>query len=295
MKYAFFIGCLVPARELSYEFAARKILPTLDVELVDMHGANCCAPFGIQSLDYISWLALATRNLCIAEEMGLDILALCSDCYESLLVTNTILKENSDIKGQVNEVLSEIGKEFKGEIEIKHMIDVLYEDVGPEKIKNAVVTPLTDLKVATQPGCHLVRPKMLHFGSVGGYDELDELVRATGAEVIDYDGKEICCGGPIRDTFDKYSRSLINQKIKAMKKANVDCAVTICPFCFLQLDLGQREIQTRFKEELNLPIFHFPELLSIALGFKLTDPQIRDHRISINHILEKYNGYEVSS
>jgi len=79
MKYAFFVGCLIPARELNYEVAVRKVLPAFGVNLVEMKGANCCAPFSIQSLDYASWMALAARNLAIAEEMGLDIMTLCND------------------------------------------------------------------------------------------------------------------------------------------------------------------------------------------------------------------------
>ena len=94
MKYAFFLGCLIPARELSYEVSVRKTMPELGVELVDMKAANCCAPFSIQSVDYDSWLALAARDLCIAEEMGLDIMTLCNDCYESLLMVNNLLKKN---------------------------------------------------------------------------------------------------------------------------------------------------------------------------------------------------------
>ena len=98
MKYAFFLGCLIPAREPNYENSVRKIAPELGIELVEMEGANCCAPFSIQSVDYTSWLALAARNLCMAEQMGLNIVTLCNDCYESLLMTNTILKENNDLE-----------------------------------------------------------------------------------------------------------------------------------------------------------------------------------------------------
>jgi len=286
MKYAFYLGCLIPAREFSYEVSVRKVLPALGVELVDMEGTNCCAPFSIQSLDYTSWMALAARNLCIAEEMGLDILTLCNDCYESLLMVNTILKENPDVKDQVNEVLSEVGKEFKGTIDVKHMVDVLYDDVGVDKIKDVVSQPFKELKVATQPGCHLTKPKRIHFGAVRGFRALDELVRATGAESIEYDRKEMCCGGPLRGVNDEFARQVARLKLTNIKNAGVQCIVTVCPFCYVELDLGQLEIKRHFKEEYNLPVLHFAELLRMAMGMKLEDWEIKSHKIPLNQVLK---------
>ena len=286
MKYAFFLGCLIPARELSYETSVRNVLPALGIELVDMKGANCCAPFSIQSLDYASWLALAARNLCIAEEMGLDILTLCNDCYESLLMVNNTLKQNSNLKNRVNQILSEVGKEFKGKTDVKHMVDVLYDDVGVDKLKNAVKEPLTKLRVATQPGCHLTKPKRLHLGFIKKFDAFDELVRATGAETVGYDRREMCCGGPLRDINDDLSRSVARQKLMDIKNADVQGIVTVCPFCFLQLDLGQLEIKRHFKEEYNLPVLHFVELLRMAMGMKLENWEIKSHRIPISKILK---------
>ncbi len=181
MKYAFYLGCLIPAREPNYENSVRKIAPALGVELVEMEGANCCAPFGVQSVDYTSWLALAARNLCIAEKMGLNIMTLCNDSYESLLMTNTILKEDEEIRKTVNGILADVGLQFEGKAEVKIFSDVLYENVGLEKVKNAVKSPFNGLRVAVQPGCHLTKPKRIHFGQRLGVAHLDELVEATGA------------------------------------------------------------------------------------------------------------------
>ena len=286
MKYAFYLGCLIPARELGYEVSVRKVLPALGVELVDMQETNCCAPFSIQSLDHQSWLSLAARNLCIAEEMGLDILTLCNDCYESLLMVNTILKENPETRGQVNEVLSDVGKEFKGKIEVKHLVDVLYDDVGVDKVKNAVSEPFAHLKVATQPGCHLTKPKRLHYGVIRGFDALDEVVSATGAETVDYEGREMCCGGPLRGINDELARQVSRQKLININNVGTQCIVTVCPFCYLQLDLGQLEIKRHFKEEYNLPVLHLVELLRLAMGQKLSDWEIKSHRIPLGDVLK---------
>lgn len=287
MKYAFFIGCLIPARELSYEISVRKIMPLFGVELVDMENVNCCAPFSIQSLDYASWLALAARNLCIAEEMKLDVLTLCNDCYESLLMTNTLLKENKELRETINSVLATVDKEFKGKIKVKHFIDVLYDDVGVEKVKNAVKTPFHGLRVGVQPGCHLSKPKRLHLDERMGIKALDELVEATGVKSVDFERKEACCGGPLRGINDAVALQVAKQKLDGLKNAGVDCIVTVCPFCYLELDLGQLEIKRRLNVEYNIPVVHFAELLRIAMGIPLEDWEIRSHKIPLTKILEK--------
>jgi len=285
MKYAFFLGCLIPAREPNYENSIRKIAPELGVELVEMDGANCCAPFSIQSVDYTSWLALAARNIVLAEKMGLDILTLCNDCYESLLMTNTILKDNEEIRNKVNEILADVGLEFKGNIKVKTFIDVLYEDVGLEKVKSSIKKPFDGLKVAVQPGCHLTKPKRIHFGQRMGIAALDELVEATGAKSISYERKEACCGGPLRGINDEVASQVAKQKLDSIKSSGVDCIVTVCPFCYVELDAGQLELRRRLKEKYNVPVLHFAELLRIAMGMKLEDWEIRAHKIPMTKTL----------
>ncbi len=289
MKYAFFLGCLIPAREPNYESSVRRIAPELGVDLVEMEGANCCAPFSIQSVDHMSWLALAARNLCVAEQMGLDIMTLCNDCYESLLMGNTILKEDKEIRDQVNEILADVGLEFEGKTEVKTFVDVLHKDIGLEKVKNAIRRPFNGLQVAIQPGCHLTRPKRIHFGEWMGVTALDELVEATGAESVAYERKESCCGGPLRGINDEVAQYVAKQKLDAIKAAAPDCIVTVCPFCYLELDMGQLEIKRHMQlkeEEYDLPVLHFAELLRMAMGMELEDWEIRAHRTPIARVLK---------
>jgi heterodisulfide reductase subunit B len=285
MEYAFFLGCLIPAREPQYENSVRKIAPRLGIELVNMEGVNCCAPFSNQSIDYTSWLALAARNLCIAEKMNLNILALCNDCYESLLATNTILKENPEIRDKVNEILVDIGLEFRGKTNVKIFSDVLYEDVGLKRIKDAIKNPFDGLRVAVQPGCHLSKPKRLHFEQWMGITALDELVEATGARSVPYERKEACCGGPLRGVNDEVALQVAKQKLDSIRAAGVDSIVTVCPFCYRELDMGQIEIERHAKEKYDLPVMNFAELLRLAMGMGLEDWELRAHRIPITKIL----------
>jgi heterodisulfide reductase subunit B len=257
----------------------------LGIELVEMKDANCCAPFSIQSVDYMSWLALAARNLAIAEQMGLNILTLCNDCYESLLMTNTILKEDKEAKEKVNEILADVGLEFKGKTNVKIFSDALYEDIGLKKVKDTIEKPFNGLRVAVQPGCHLSKPKRIHFQQWASTTALDELVEATGAKSIPYDRKEACCGGPLRGINDEVALQVAKQKLDSMKTAGVDSIVTVCPFCYLELDMGQLEIKRHSGEEYNLPVLNFAELLRVAMGMKLEDWELKAHRIPLTKIL----------
>lgn len=132
-SYAIFLGCTIPARQPNYELSARKTLEKLGVELVDLEGFTCCCPPPIQSINLESSQAIAAYNICLAEEAGLDIVALCNGCFESLAMANAALKNDPELKAHVNEVLAKVGKEYQGTIEVKHFIQVLMDDIGLEK------------------------------------------------------------------------------------------------------------------------------------------------------------------
>jgi heterodisulfide reductase subunit B len=288
VKYSFYIGCLIPAREPGYESVVRKVLPSLGFELEDIKGANCCAPFSIQSLDYYGWLALAARNISLAEKMGNDILAVCDDCYESFSMANKILKEGKEVKDKVNSMLAEVGEEFKGSIEVKHVLEVLHENMN--LIKDNLRSPLDKLRVGAHPGCHLVRPKAIHMRIRLAFDVMDDLVKAIGADPVDYPEKGMCCGGPLRGVNDDISRKISREKLRALTAAKVDCVATVCPFCFRQFDLGQVELRRYFKEDYRLPVVHYMELLGKAVGVKFTEKDLADHKIPVEGIVGPTTG-----
>ncbi|MGC9346367.1 MAG: heterodisulfide reductase-related iron-sulfur binding cluster, partial [Candidatus Bathyarchaeales archaeon] len=145
-RYLLFLGCVIPYRLSSYEISARKVLTELGVELVEMPEYNCCG-FPMDPVNHDVMLTLAARDLCIAERENMNILTLCNGCFGTLYKVNETLKEDKEEKERINKYLNEFGMEFKGTIEIKHLVYVLAEDLGFEKIKNAVKKPLTNLRV----------------------------------------------------------------------------------------------------------------------------------------------------
>jgi heterodisulfide reductase subunit B len=287
--YALFLGCMIPLRLPNLEASARRVLGALEVRLLDMNGASCCPdPVGIQSLDYATWLALAARNITIAEEMSTDILTLCNGCFETLKTANETLKRDGKLKDEVNKVLGKLGKTFKGKIEVKHLLEVLYNEIGPEKIRENTVTDLTGLKVATHYGCHVLRPSsILHVDNPEEPRSLDELVEATGAKSVPYLKKLTCCGATIRGTDKDGSLDFTLDKIQQATRSSADCLVVLCPTCFLQLDTGQVELRSSKKTDSNLPVLYLPELLGVAFGMNSEELGLSLHKIKTKTLLDK--------
>ena len=286
--YALFLGCTIPARQPHYELSARKALTKLGIELVDLENMTCCAPPPLQSIDLETSLAIAAYNICLAEEADLNIVTLCTGCFESLAMTNTLLKEKEELRERVNKILSNVGKEFKGNKEVRHYLQVLMKDIGVDRLKRSVVKPLNKLKVASFSGCHLLRPSaLLRFDDPERPRIFDTLIEALGAKSIWYRNKLRCCGGLLRGYADDVALAIARDKIVNATDAGVDCISTLCPFCFLTLDLGQVLMKSAYKAEYNMPIIHYAELRSLSLGVEPKELALDFHKIKIDKVLEK--------
>ena len=289
-SFAIFLGCTIPARQPSYELSARKALDKLGIELVDLANMTCCCPPPVQSIDLETSLAVAAYNICLAEEADLNMITLCTGCFESLAMTNTILKKDQKLRKKVNEILSDAGKEFQGSKEVKHCLQALTDDVGITRIKQSVSKPLDGLKVASFSGCHLLRPsELLKFDDPESPHIFDDLIEVLGAKSVDYKNKLKCCGGLLRGHSDDLALNIAKEKLINTTKAGADCISTLCPFCFIALDLGQLQIKSKLKEEYNMPIMHYAELLSLALGIDPEELSLNSHKIKVDGVLSKIN------
>jgi len=287
-SYALFLGCTIPARQPNYELSARKALAKLGIELVDIANMTCCAPPPVQSIDLETSLAVAAYNICLAEEADLNVVTLCSGCFESLAMTNAMLKADEQLKARINKILSEAGKEFLGTKEVKHFLQVLMDDVGLERLKQSVSKPLSNLRVAAFYGCHALRPsELLKLDDPERPRILENLIETLGAESVEYRNKLKCCGGLLRGFSDELALKLAREKLANTTKAGADCIATLCPFCFVALDLGQLQIKSKFKEEFYMPVLHYSELLSLALGINPKELALEAHKVKTDKILGK--------
>lgn len=280
-KYAIFWGCTIPIMQPYVEKATRLVFEKLNVKLMEMIGATCCPEPEISRMsDLKYWRVISIRNLSIAEEMNLDVLTLCNGCYDVLSEALKETKSNIEVFNEVNSFLSKIGRSFKGKVSIKHAIEVLYDDIGLEEIKEYLTKPLKNLNVAIFNGCRLLKEEKKEFPR-----KFRELVEILDAKVIDYEYNSMCCGLPLLYSNQEMAfkdRSAV--KVINAKNASADVLTVFCPACFNMLEKSQFVMDIG---ERKLPIMNYMELLCLAMGFSIDDFGVYLHRIPIEDILEK--------
>jgi heterodisulfide reductase subunit B len=286
-RFGYFAGCTIPARLNNYELSSRKILDKLGVELVNLEGASCCG-MPLERVDHESFMFIVAKILAEAEKQELDILTLCSGCFGSLSKGAAYLTEHQEEWKKANASLKEFNLEYRGIAQVRHLIQILYEDIGPAKIKAEVRRDLSRLRIAAHYGCHPLKPHdIVKFDDPEEPRSLDELINATGALSVDYKDKLQCCGSPILAVDENLAMAIAKTKLDNMRVANVDAVVTICPFCELMLDGMQIVIGEKFKENYNIPALFLPQLIGLAMGLQPVDLGINMNKVDTVGLLDR--------
>lgn len=286
MAYDVFLGCVIPARLPYLEASARKVFTRLGIQLNDVEGFSCCPdPTGIEQIDHKTWLALGSRNLSLSKKGNGEIISFCSGCVETLKGVNYYVNKDSEALKEVNTILSKVGKKYDGKTKVKHFAEVLYENL--DKVRDNVTRPLYGFKVAVHYGCHYLRPsEIIDWDDPFEPKTIDEIVKALGAESVDYDMKMECCGNPVEKTDKDLSLLLIENKLKSIQNAGANCVVVVCPACYQQFEFNQRELNKKNNTNYDIPIFYLSELSALAFGFKPEDIGLRFHRVKPNALFE---------
>ncbi len=292
--YSFFLGCVMPNRFPNVEASIRLVLPKLGIELEDLKGASCCpAPGVIRSFDEPTWLALASRNLALAEMSGHDLITGCNGCYGTFKEALAEIHEHPKRLKEVQDVFKGLGIKFEGKVGVKHIIEVVNE-IDLKDIKALVKRPLNGIRVGVHYGCHLLKPsKNRPWKQTQRHTFLDELVEATGAESAKYKDKFLCCGagGGVRGSQAAVSVDIAKEKLDNMMDAGVDCLVNVCSFCHLQFEFSQVQLNKELGEKrYQIPVLYFTQLLGLAMGLDSTELGLNVHMIDTQPVLEKILG-----
>jgi heterodisulfide reductase subunit B len=266
MKYFYYPGCSLKGMGKSYEESLLKVCTKINLQMEEIEDWNCCGSTPYLGIDELKSMALACRNMAIAEKKGgTDIIAPCSACYLILNKTNHTLKDYPDLKEKIGEALKEIGMAYSGNLKIRHPLDVFVNDGWMEKIGASIKKPLKDLKIACYYGCQLTRPYS-EFDDQINPQTMDKLIELTGAQIVDYPLKTKCCGGIITGNMTETSLELIYILLKEAKKRGADIIATPCPLCQFNLDAYQDKIEKKY-EKMDIPVLYFTQIIGLAMGF----------------------------
>lgn len=275
-NYALFLGCTIPLRGRQYEKAAIEVAKVFGAELTPLHDFACCG-FPIKSVNREFTLLMAARNLAVAEEAGLEVLALCSSCGSVLAEAAAELAHDAALRDRVNAKLAKIGRKVERPPRVRHFARWLHDDVGVAAIKEKVAAPLADFRFAVHYGCHYLKPTRAFAGAEDAEapHSLDDLLRATGAEVVTYAEYKKCCGGALLGIDQPLALTLAGEKLAHVKTAAPDALVLICPFCAVMYDDNQGKVASQIEKELGIPVLFLPQVLGLALGLPAKDMELK--------------------
>ena len=266
MKFALFLGCNIPARVPQYELSARAVLDKLGVEIADNPEFKCCGN-PIRNIDQKTFIAMAARNLALAEKQGLDMLVLCMCCFGSLKKAAHIMQHDPAVQAEVNALLAKEDLHYSGKTEVKHLLSVLYHDIGPEALKAQAGNPFKSLKIATHYGCHALRPSdVTQFDDPVAPVVFDTLVNATGAKSLDWPLKLECCGAPLLGVNDDLSMELTRKKFADGRRVGANYLCVACPYCHMQFDKVGQMLAALQDKSPYLESIVYPQLLGLAMG-----------------------------
>jgi heterodisulfide reductase subunit B len=272
-EYLFYPGCSMESSAKAYYHSVTSVCKTLDVKLNEIDDWNCCGATEYLSLDLTPAYALIARNLALAEKQAngsKTIVAPCSACYLNLSKADHYMHEDKAFGEKINTALAAGGLHYDpGQLVVRHLLDVVINEVGMDKVKEKVVKPLTGLRVAPYIGCMLPRPDYNNRYSDNEHPyELDDLLKALGAEVIDFPLKTACCGGHMTQIGPATAFELIRRLISSADEYKADVLVALCPMCQMNLDAFQGQMNGYFHTNYNIPILFFTQLMGLAFGEK---------------------------
>jgi succinate dehydrogenase cytochrome b subunit len=289
VKVAFHPGCVSKGACPELYVSAKLIAEPLGLELHELESAPCTGAGVLSEQNPDLADALNGLTIAMAEAEGADLMTICSTCQGVLSNHNYHLKRDEERRNRVNATIADQGYRYNGTATVKHLLWMLFEDIGIDRVAAAIKRKLTGLKVAPFYGCYILRPSE----ALGLRERperktyLERLIALVGAEPVEYRGSTKCCGFPMVTFNRDKALAMGGNHIVEAKEKGADLLVTPCPLCHLNLDGQQPDAARVLKKDIGVPIFHLPQLLGLAFGFEPEQLRLNHHVVSTKGALEK--------
>lgn len=272
-SYTYYPGCSSQGSGMHMNRSLKSVTKELGIELRDIPDWNCCgASVGHIEGGHLANTTLSGRNLAQAQEMGPeDVVTPCAACYLNTHYANESIRGSEKLKSEVNEALAAGGRSYDGSLYVRHICEVLVNDIGMDAIKAKVKKPLSGIKVAGYVGCQTVRPfaKTERGGMFDTYDDpsfLDDFTKAVGAEAVPFARKTACCGGSVSVMNPDKTLHLMKAILDEVKESGADMISTPCPLCQTNLEMYQDLINEKFGTDYQFPVVFYTQLMAVAFG-----------------------------
>lgn len=285
MTFSYYPGCSQSGSAEEYGDSTVAVCKALGIGIEELPDWSCCGASSAHMTNDLLSVSLPGRDLAMAKKMGRDMLVVCAACYSRMKLSQQRILSDEALAREVEAVVGEDPR-FTGEI--RHLLDVLVNDVGFARIKPWLRRGLGGLKAVPYYGCLLVRPPEVCFcDSVENPTDLDRFLEAIGLEVKPWSFKTDCCGGSLSLSRTDVVEKLVNKLFTRAEEAGANCIVTACPMCTANLEMRQRPGTFSFELLHRMPVLYFTELLGLAMGLEGADRWFKSHIINPMPLLEE--------
>lgn len=281
MRYLYYPGCSLEGTAREYNVSTRLFMQEMGADLVEVENWTCCGATAVESVSHLLSMALPARNLAVAERMDSagEMLVPCSACYLNLKKVEDKTRKDPGLLNKVNEILEGEQLQLHGTLRVRHLLDVLSRDLGPDAIQGRLKRSLSPLRIAPYYGCQCLRPYAV-FDDPESPRSMEPLIAATGATIHPWKMGGRCCGASHMNTDMEVALELVGAILKAGQGA--DAIVTVCPMCQMNLEAYQNKISKLRKRDLQISVLYLPQLLGLAIGL----PE-KDLRLDLNLSITK--------
>ena len=287
---AYYRGCLASLSAKELATSTEALAPQLGLDLIELESVTCCGAGDIHEAEPDFYLHLNARILAYAEATGADtLMTICNVCTLNLRQADLQLKHDEELRERVNRNLESVGAPpYSGAVEVKHLLWLIAEGDGYERLKEVAHKGLKGLRIAPFYGCQILRPsKLLGFEDPDRPWSLEAIIEACGGEPVDYPAKIKCCGFPIIQAREDVALGELLQPIQQATEAGADAIVTPCPLCHLSLDAWQSKLEAQTGRSFQMPILHLSQLIGVAAGLDSSALKFKRHVVPVTPVVEK--------
>lgn len=294
MRFAYFPGCVARDRCQELDEATREVARELRIELVELDGAPCCGAGSPQDADEAGALAANARTFAMAGAKGLDILTVCGTCQFHLSRAARALEDPRTRERTNVAIQGAGGSPYAGGVRVKHLLQVLLQDVGERKLAAHVRRPLGDVAVGAFYGCRILQAQ-----DIGAFDtpkdptSIERLVTLLGGHAVRYDRRTACCGFDAPNSTQELTSRFSAAALLDARDAGATTLATPCPLCHLVLDAHQREASRAAGERIGMPVLHVSQLVGLAFGLDPDRLGVRRNAVSVAPVIQKLEAGEV--